>query len=271
MYHQTIPDSSEFSNPDRRTNEEVTLMIQAHGRRKLNQEDLRFVVATLGRAGESEATLFELLADPECRDAMLDHPVLFTRLLEQRPTPPISLFLYFYVLSRQALKEHGIDDRATTDYLASLLAEFAQGNRAYRVHAQATKEYHYLVDLMNDLLSASTEEAFYLRSHLGNYALFLTGVFPAFIYHRAKYHPPSPDFSYYEQVGSSSFHLAAQHAMAERYRLSGILDLLGREFRNVRLALNHLADNYLQLDRNPGATDKIMRRVDHFIERQRGN
>jgi len=59
--------------------------------------------------------------------------------------------------------------------------------------------------------------------------------------------------------------------MAERYRLSGILDLLGREFRNVRLALNHLADNYLQLDRNPGATDKVMRRVDHFIDRQRGN
>ncbi|MDZ7267428.1 MAG: hypothetical protein ONB48_08875 [candidate division KSB1 bacterium] len=246
-------------------------MIQAHGRRKLNQEDLRFVVTTLGRPGEKETTLLQLLADPDTRDAILDHPVLFARLQEKGPTPPISLFLYFYLLCRQALREHGIDDRATTDYLASLLAEFARGNRAYRVHAQSQKEYQYLVDLMNDMLSASTEEEFYLRSHLGDYALFLTGIFPAFIYHRAKYHPPSPDFSYYEQVGSSNYHLAAQHAMAERYRLSGILELLGREFRRVRLALNHLADNYLQLDRNPGATDKVMRRLDHFIEQRRGN
>jgi hypothetical protein len=57
--------------------------------------------------------------------------------------------------------------------------------------------------------------------------------------------------------------------MAERYRLSEILELLGRRFQQVRLALNHMADNYLHLDRQPGATDKVMRRVDQFIEVQR--
>jgi len=124
---------------------------------------------------------------------------------------------------------------------------------------------------MNDLLEVSSEETFYLRSHLGNYALFLTGIFPDYVYHRSKYHPPSPDFSYYEQVGSSNYQLAAQHTMAERFQLSEILELLAGRFKEVRLALNYLVDNFLHLDRNQNTMDRVLRRVDAFIDRQRQN
>lgn len=267
MYHKANTDTSEFSNPLFPTNLlEVRRMISAYGRGKLRQEDLQFIITSLCREGEKEATLLKLLADPDTRDAMLDHPRLLACLLEKQRTASLSLFLYFYILVRQALKTYNIDDRAVSDYVAGLLAEFARGNRAYRVDSHSAKEYRYLVDIMQDLLEANSEQTFHLRSHLGNYALFLTGLFPDFVYHRVKYHPPSPDFSYYEQVGSNNFHLAAQHAMAERYRLSEILELLGRRFQQVRLALNHMADRFLHMDRNPGATDKVMRRVDHFID-----
>ncbi|MEK7728629.1 MAG: hypothetical protein AAB354_09460 [candidate division KSB1 bacterium] len=245
-------------------------MLQTHTRAKLSLEDLQFVVAALCRPGEREATLFKLLADAEVRDAMLEHPRVLECLLEARQPLAITPFLYFYLLVRRALKDFEIDDRGVAEYVASLLTEFGKAGRAYRTHEAAAKEYHYLVDIMKDLLDAGHEEAFYLRSHLGDYALFLTGLFPAFIYHRAKYRPPAPGFSYYETIGSNNFRLASQHNCAERYQLSETLEFLGRRFKRVRLALNHAAENYMHLDRNAAGLDGVMRRVDQFIAQQQG-
>jgi len=243
-------------------------MIHAQARNKLNHEDLQFIVAALRRPGERDSTILHLLQDDDMRDAMLDHPRLVEFLLACRQTTAISPFLYFYIIVRHALREFKIDDRAVADYVATLLAEFGQGRRMHRLDRQATKEYKYLVDLMAELLDADSEQTFQVQSHLGNYALFLTGIFPDYVYHRAKHHPPSPDFSYYEQVGSANYQRASQHRIAEKYRLADILYVLGQQFRQVRLALNHLADSFLHLDRNAGATDRVMRRLENFREKR---
>jgi len=243
-------------------------MIQAQARNKLNQDDFQFIVTALRRQGEKDSTILQLLADEEMRDALLDHPRLLEFLFAFRQTTSISPFLYFYVLVRHALREFKIDDRAVADYIANLLAEFGQGHRMHRLDRHAAKEYKYLVDLMAELLDADSEQTFHVQSHLGNYSLFLTGIFPDRVYHRAKYHPPAPDFSYYEQVGSANFQRASQHPVAEKYRLSDILYLLGQQFRQVRLALNHVADSFLHLDRNSGATDRVIRRLDNFREKR---
>ncbi len=243
-------------------------MIQAQARNKLNQDDMQFIVMALRRQGEKDSTILNLLADDDTRDALLDHPRLREFLLAFRQTTAISPFLYFYIIVRHALREFKIDDRAVADYLANLLTEFGKGNRMHRVDRHTTKEYQYLVDLMADLLDANSEQTFQVQSHLGNYALFVTGIFPDHVYHRAKYHPPSPNFSYYEQVGSANYQRASQHHIAQKYRLSDILYLLGQQFRQVRLALNHIADSFLHLDRNPGATDRVIRRLENFREQR---
>ena len=243
-------------------------MIQAQARNKLNQDDMQFIVMALRRQGEKDSTILNLLADDDTRDALLDHPRLREFLLAFRQTTAISPFLYFYIIVRHALREFKIDDRAVADYLANLLTEFGKGNRMHRVDRHTTKEYQYLVDLMADLLDANSEQTFQVQSHLGNYALFVTGIFPDHVYHRAKYHPPSPSFSYYEQVGSANYQRASQHHIAQKYRLSDILYLLGQQFRQVRLALNHIADSFLHLDRNPGATDRVIRRLENFREQR---
>jgi hypothetical protein len=245
-------------------------MIKGQARIRLQADDLKFIVAALCRQGEREDTLYRLLVDPEMRDAMLDHPRLFEYLLQYRRPTMISPFLYFYILVRQALKEFKIDEREVADYVANLLAEFGKSGRAQRLDDHATKEYHYLIEMMQDLLEANSLQTFHLRSHLGNYALFLTGVFPAHIYHRAKYHPPSPDFSYYEQVGSSNYKQASQQAEAERFRLSEILEFLGRRFKQVRLALNYMTESFLHLDSKPNTLDRVLRRVDQSIDDRQG-
>lgn len=245
-------------------------MMQTYTRAKLSWDDLQFVVNALCRPGERETTLLKLLADEEMRDAMLEHPRVLTCLQDTTQTLAVTPFLYFYLLVRRALQDFEIDDRVVTEYLANLLVEFGHGRRAYRPHAQTEKEYHYLVDLLRDLLVAGKAETFYLRSHLGNYALFLTGLYPARVYYRAKYRAPAPDFSYYETLGSKSYRLAAQHDYAIRHGLHDTFELLGRRFKRVRAALNHAAENYMCLDRNIAGRDGVLRRVDNFIAEQLG-
>src|SRR5690606_40834859 len=90
--------------------------------------------------------------------------------------------LVFYVLVRHALLENGIDSPITADYLAALLLEFGRNARAHRIDdAPDAPEYHYLADIVEALASATGRQAFLLRAHLGNFALWLSGLFPDYI------------------------------------------------------------------------------------------
>ncbi|RMD99012.1 MAG: hypothetical protein D6814_06360 [Calditrichaeota bacterium] len=241
-------------------------MIKANARNKLTAEDIEFIGSTLGRNQNARAAVTALVSSPEERDKILDAPELFERILTDASMSHISPFLYFYVLIRHVLQEFSIEDREVADYLASMLTEFSKVNRIHMISQYHQKQYRYLVDLLNDLLDADPEQEFYIQSHVGNYSMFLAGVFPDFIYYRAKYGKMAPDFSYYEQMGSAGYQQAARNRLAERWHLARILEILGTHFRQVRLALNHMVDHYMQLNRNPQSMDAMMRRVQSFID-----
>jgi hypothetical protein len=205
--------------------------------------------------------LTDLLTDEQTRDQVLDHEVLFRKVIEKPKFAKISPYLYFYILTRRAFLEHKIEDRSMADYVASMLAEFCSVKRTYSISNFHTKVYHYLVDMMMDFVDASSWEAFLIRSHMGNYALFLTGIFPDYVYRKSTYGRKAPGFDYYEKMGSSSYRWASQHKLAFKYSLVEILANLAQQFRHVRIALNKLADNYMVIDERPEAMDKMLRQI----------
>ena len=89
--------------------------------------------------------------------------------------------LFFYVLVRHALRSAGVDDRELADYLAALLLEFGQRDRAWRVDWNDDQRHRYLVDILADLEASDGERRFRVMVHLGNYALWLAGLFPDYI------------------------------------------------------------------------------------------
>jgi len=236
-------------------------MIQANCRANFTADDFSFIRETLAKDLQNKVALGELLTDEEMRDDILDHDELFRRVLESKGFTRISPYLYFYVLSRRVLLEYKINDRQMADYIGSLLAEFGSTNRVFSPSRHHDSQYHYLVDMLNDFIDASSWEAFLLRSHLGNYALFMTGMFPDYIYRKATYGHKVPGFEYYEKMGSSSYQWAAQHKYAARYRLVETLSNLAAMFRQVRIALNKLADEYIVLDEKPDNMDKMLRKI----------
>lgn len=236
-------------------------MIRANCREKFTAEDFSFIVETLSRDTKNKVALTKLLTDEETRDAVLDHEILFQKVREKKGFSKISPYLYFYILTRRAFLEYKIDNRNITDYVASMLAEFCSIKRAYSISHYHTKAYYYLTDMMIDFLDASSLEAFLIRSHMGNYALFLTGIFPDYVYRKSTYGRKAPGFDYYEKMGSSSFRWASQHKMAIKYSLVEILSNLAERFRHIRIALNRLADKYMVIDERPEDMDKMLRKI----------
>jgi len=237
-------------------------VIRANCRERFTANDFNFIVAALAKKEGDVIPLSSLLVDKEMRDELLDHSALFDAVLGQKGYTAISPFLYFYVLTRRALRSFGMDDRRVADYVASLLAEFSSMKRARAISHDHERQYDYLVDMLTDLLDASSQEAFLLRSHIGNYSLFLTGVFPDYVYRRSTYGRKSPGFEYYETLGSMNYRIASGHWVAQKYELSEILCEIADCFRRIRRALNRLSDQYIKLDtRQQPSLDKTLRQI----------
>ena len=83
-----------------------------------------------------------------------------------------------------------------------------------------------------------------MQTHLGNYALWLSGVFPDFI-ERRHWRRGGPDMAYYEEMGAKGFQLAADHRLAEQNGLAPLYHTAAERFGLLRTALNTVSDTLM--------------------------
>ncbi len=219
-------------------------MITANCRNMLSAEDFDFVWRTLSRSRESAVSLAELLCDADARDAILDHEKLVSAILSSDGTLRISPQLYFYILTRHVLKCAGVLNRDICDYIASMLTAFSR--TAQMTSPDGAIRTEYLSDLLLALRGASPRQAFLIRAHIGNYSLFITGIFPERIEERSRH--GAPDVSFYERLGRTSYRTVASDAVAKRCHLDGVYEELAERFGEVRQALNRLSEELITLD-----------------------
>lgn len=217
-------------------------MIQANCRSRFTAADFEFVIKTLGKSSRDEVNLTALLTDEHSRDSILDDPMLVEAVLRCGGQLAISPQLFFYVLTRHVLNQTGCE-RAVCDYVASLLETFS---RIAALQGPAELEQTstvYLSDMLMALQNASPVQAFLIRSHVANYALFVSGIFHENVRKRA--HRGAPAVSFYEEMGRSNFRAASEDRVARHWELSEILAIIAERFREIRLALNALSRNLI--------------------------
>lgn len=230
-------------------------------RASFSRRDVLHLVRLIGQGDQEIMAGVERRLDEEGPDALLDDPRVLNALLTH-PDAAAPTSLVFYVLVRHALLEVGIRDRATADYVASLLVAFGKAGRAYRVSETTTDEYHYLVDMVARLASAERREAFLLRSHLGNFSLWLSGLFPDYLESRSR-RKGAPSITYYEHMGTTGYHLAARSPEAATLGVDRVLAEVADHFSGVRSALNLVSDRYLW----PRAGDPVGRLLREVVAR----
>jgi hypothetical protein len=216
-------------------------MIRADTRSRLTAHDLELLVLLLSRGSAVERRRVERRLDVEGPDALLDEPALLERLLAVRSLLVPSDHLFFYVVVRHALCRSGVENRDVADYLASMLIAFGQRDRAWRIDWNDDQRHRYLVDIVQDAEQSSGDRRFKVFAHLGNYALWLAGVFPDYINAR-RARRGGPDLAYYETLGSRGYGCASDHALADAYGLDEIFRVAAERFPEVRSALNDVSD-----------------------------
>ena len=239
-------------------------MIVPNIRASFGPEDIEFLLSALadhtGRTRESlEGQLLE-----EGPDSLLDHPAAQKAVQEWvglrgggGGAPPR---VAFYVMVRHTLLEAGLPDPRIADYIAALLVEFTRSGRAQRIARYDDKTYCYLVDLVADIESESSERRqFLLRAHLGNYSLWLSGLFPDFVVARV-HRKGAPGLGYYEDLGATGFRLASQCRLAGHYDVADIYRNVADGFTAVRRVLNRMSDRFFFATPTP-SVDRLLRQV----------
>ena len=202
-------------------------------------------------------------------DALLDDGAVLRALVrggERISTAPAPLV--FYVMVRHALMQREIHDRQLADYTAAVLLDFALAGRAHRVDGGQGEPFFYLADILAALERARGEREFLLRLHLGNFALWLGGVFPEYITHRVQ-RRGAPPLSYYDELGAAGYRMAAGSDLALRHGLGDVLLRAADRFQDVRGALNSVSDT-LFFPQSQDVIERLLRQVSDDFRRHFG-
>jgi hypothetical protein len=233
-------------------------VIQANCRAQFTADDFSFVVRVLAKSQRDAVSLVSLLSDEAERDAILDHDLIYNSIVDETGCLQVSAAFYFYILTRRVLRRVSLDERTLTDYVAAVLLAFSHINQlrapgtsgAPGEQDPTSRSFTYISDLMTQAGKCPPEQAFLLRVHTANYALFLSGMFAGRVHSHVQ-RRGAPGLGFYDAVGQSTYLSMADHPQARRTELQAIFKLLGGEFRRVRLALNNLADTLLHLHETP--------------------
>ena len=233
-------------------------MLVANVRSRLTREDARLALALLAQSGGEAATESEDRLRDDGIDAVLDDPRLLKALLSTRLGSAASEPLFLYVVSRHAMLQSGEDEVMLADYAASILLHFGLRDRANRIADADDETYDTLAALAGEVDGPDTRRTLLVRAHLGNYALWLAGIFPDFIEHR-RWRRGGPPLDYYDELGQRGFQLAAEHRLANEHGLQPMFALAAERFAVMRSALNRVSDTLMFP--NVSTPERLMRQV----------
>ena len=211
-------------------------------RASLSRSDGQQLVRLLGREDPELAEGARLRLEENGIGSLLDDPRIRNALLTDADVsvPPSVIF---YVLVRQALLEGGINDENTSDYVASMLVSFGRAGRAYRIYGEDESEFHYLTDMISELRSADGRRRFLLRVHMGDFALWMSGLFPDYLERRTR-RKGAPPISYFEELGATGYRGASESLEAGELGMDTLLMGVANQFSAVRTALNRISDRH---------------------------
>jgi len=233
-------------------------MINATVRHRLTRDDAQLVARLIARDSAMPLEEIERKLADEGIDAVLDDPLLPAAMLREGQGMWTSLPLFSYVMVRHALRRLGEEDRRLADYVAAVLMHFGMRDNAHRVSAADDQVYDSLAALLADVDDPDGRRSFLVRTHLGNYALWLSGLFPDYIEHR-RWRRGGPDMDYYEEMGRKGFQLAAGHRLADEHGIATLFATAADRFGLLRAALNDVSDSLLFP--NHYSPERLMRQV----------
>ncbi len=140
-------------------------------------------------------------------------------------------------------REVGLRDAEVQDYIANVLSEFCEVEQLYKVR---NAEGRALSDVGEMLLETdpiygpapSFDRERQVRKHVGDYILFLSGMFPESINHFRLRRQRLENFVDFMKAGKESYYIVSKFDQFEYARLAPLFAKLSKEFESCVYGLN---------------------------------
>ncbi len=163
--------------------------------------------------------------------------------------------LFQELVGRHYAEEIGIRDPQVVAYVSHLLTEFCECDQLFKIHDVADRP---LTDLGEMLLESdpvygpapSFDRERQVRKHIGDYALFFTGMFPESINHFRLRRHRLESFVEWMKAGKESYYIVSKFEHFEYAKVAPVFAHLSREFEGCVYGLN-MVKNDLQEMQHP--------------------
>ena len=136
----------------------------------------------------------------------------------------------------------GLHDPDVTGYVAHLLCEFSQADKLYKVRDKAGRPIEELTEMMlaadpvhGTAPSFDAERA--VRKHIGDYALFVAGMYPEASDSKSRSRRHRPTLSELIQAGTQSYFIVSQFNLFEYEQEAPLFARLSDGFERCILGL----------------------------------
>src|SRR5208282_6131258 len=151
--------------------------------------------------------------------------------------------LFQDLVGRHYAEEIGIRDPQIVAYVSHLLAEFCEVDQLFKVHDASNRP---LADVGEMLIEAdpvygpapSFDRERQVRKHIGDYTLFLSGMFPESINHYRLRRQRLENFIDFIKAGKESYYIVSKFDQFEYANLAPLFAKLAREFESCVYGLN---------------------------------
>ena len=141
----------------------------------------------------------------------------------------------------------GLNDPDATTYVARLLCEFSETEKLYRVCDEAGRPVEDLSEMMQaadpvngTAPSFDAERA--VRKHIGDYALFVAGMYPEAMASNRRLRRHYPSLGELIQAGKESYFIVSQFNLFEYEQEAPLFARLSGEFERCILGLKLVRD-----------------------------
>jgi hypothetical protein len=154
---------------------------------------------------------------------------------------------FFQRVTRQSFHDLALDDPSVAQYLADLLTRFARTEALYAVRELPTRRLDTVTDSLLAIQRAwdypsqgfKPEAEQTLRRHIGDYTLFMTGVFREHVERLAVTH-------YYELEGRRAYRFVSESARSGGQREAPLFRRLADRFEQYAGALSYARKVYFR-------------------------
>lgn len=133
-----------------------------------------------------------------------------------------------------------LEDERLLFYLVNMLGDFVETEQVHQIPSLDDREFHYVFEMIEASRTSTDSQSYRIFCHIGNYSLYLTGVFPDWIRYRHERKNRPMDVNDYSDFGKTYFNKASKHRLARKQRMEPVLKKLSEGYDLVRTSLEML-------------------------------